>query len=175
MIKVYYIKVKYAQRYSREFTTDVISKELKINKELVNILTDKFGKPYINNFGNFHFNTSHSSNILVCGISEQQIGVDVEKIKPIKNKIVERFFTIQEKEYVYKTSSDQNKRFIEVWTKKEAYIKWVGKGIEIQLNSFDVIENSRIMTRYIGDYILSICTDTTLENEDINLIEVSEI
>ena len=42
--------------------------------------TEKYGKAYISNHENIYFNLSHSSKIVLCAISEKEVGVDVENI-----------------------------------------------------------------------------------------------
>ena len=42
--------------------------------------TRKYGKAYISNHENIHFNLSHSGKIVVCAISDMEVGTDVEEI-----------------------------------------------------------------------------------------------
>ena len=40
----------------------------------------KYGKAYISNCSDIHFNLSHSNKIVACTISDREVGVDVEYI-----------------------------------------------------------------------------------------------
>jgi 4'-phosphopantetheinyl transferase len=53
-----------------------------VNRELV-IACNEFGKTFLQGYPDFHFNISHSGNWAVCVISAKEVGVDIEKIKPI--------------------------------------------------------------------------------------------
>lgn len=55
-----------------------------------------------------------------------------------------------------------------MWTRKEAYVKWLGKGMEIPLNSFDTIYEDRIITMYVDEYIISICTELLKKQAKFN-------
>ena len=60
---------------------------------LINIpyLVSEYGKPYFANIG-VHINISHSGRWVICGIDNQEMGVDIEKITTIDLSISERFF-----------------------------------------------------------------------------------
>ena len=93
----------------------LLSKLLKeINIPFKNIKTtrnDK-GKPYITNY-NIYFNISHSFDYVICAISKEEIGVDIEKIRDVDEKIF-NFFKMK------KTSS---KDFFRFYTKLESFTK----------------------------------------------------
>ena len=42
--------------------------------------TGKYGKAYISNHENIYFNLSHSGKIVLCAISDMEVGADVEYI-----------------------------------------------------------------------------------------------
>jgi 4'-phosphopantetheinyl transferase len=68
-----------------------------------------------------------------------------------------RFFTSEEQSYI-SASPDANIAFYEIWTKKEAYIKYIGKGLAVPLNSFSVFSiNTPMFTHMLRQYIFSVC------------------
>ncbi len=114
--------------------------------------TTKYGKPYIVSYPDFYFSISHSGDYVLCAIDDKPIGVDVEKVKCFDyEKVVKRFFSEKEAEYVLKQDVvSRIYRFYEIWTLKESYIKCIGKGLAMSLNSFsiDVDLNKNIMVSY---------------------------
>ena len=100
----------------------------------------EYGKPYIRGFPNFQFSVSHAGNLLVVFTSDSAVGVDTEKISTPNLQIATRFFTKNESDYIHSDPSLSNRRFYEIWTCKEAYIKYLGKGLSCSLSSFDVLK-----------------------------------
>lgn len=104
---------------------------------------NKYGKPFVSEFPSFHYNLSHSHNWVVCATDDNEVGIDIEKIKDIDLGIAERFFTPSEfAEIQRKSSFEQIACFYEYWTMKESYIKALGKGLSIPLNSFCIREEN---------------------------------
>ena len=101
--------------------------------------TNAYGKPYLPNAKNIKFNLSHSEDWVVCAVDENQIGIDIEKENSINLQIAHQFFTKEECDYIFSLKDDQLSRFFEIWTLKESYIKAVGQGLSIPLNSFSII------------------------------------
>ncbi|MCI5700737.1 MAG: 4'-phosphopantetheinyl transferase superfamily protein [Lachnospiraceae bacterium] len=106
----------------------------------------KYGKPYIKN-KNIFFNLSHSEDMVMCAVSDMEIGCDVEKISDIDMEIAKRFFCVNEYEMIKKEQSDEKKKdmFFRLWTLKESFLKATGYGMSLSTNSFCIsIENKKI-------------------------------
>nr|WP_319493322.1 4'-phosphopantetheinyl transferase superfamily protein [uncultured Desulfobacter sp.] len=105
----------------------------------VRFSTNEYGKPFLTGLSDFHFNLSHSHGVAVCALRRGgAVGVDVEDVGRRTNlSIAGRFFSPAEADLVSK-APDAEKRalFFDIWTLKEAYIKAVGRGLSIPLNSF---------------------------------------
>jgi len=86
------------------------------------------------------FNVSHSADLVLLGVSSgRALGVDVERIegRAAETGGLDRYFTAQESEALLALPPGQRrKRFFELWTLKEAYIKSRGLGLAIALDSF---------------------------------------
>lgn len=119
---------------------EYIGKALNISPEALVILTDKNGKPYIQNCP-IHFNISHCENILVYAFSDEEIGIDIEKIRPISLSILKRFYSEKEQDFVLGKASNECKsknynepkileNFYRIYTLKEAICKKSGLGIK---------------------------------------------
>ena len=89
--------------------------------------TDPKGKPYLNGSDLF-FSISHSDTGVVCAVSEKAVGIDIEKIRPVNDKLIDYVCNEAEKQYVLSDKKEKGKagvyqRFFEVWTAKEAFFK----------------------------------------------------
>lgn len=80
------------------------------------------GKPYLEGVP-FSFNLSHSGECIVCALSDSDVGVDVEAIKPISEGVMRRFVG------EFALSDAENTR---LWTRYEALGKFLGTGIPYQ-------------------------------------------
>ncbi|WFR63863.1 4'-phosphopantetheinyl transferase superfamily protein [Paenibacillus amylolyticus] len=66
--------------------------------------------------------------------------MDVEKIAPIDMQIAERFFSPMESQFLAaEPDNRQLETFYRLWTLKESYIKAVGMGLSIPLDSFAIL------------------------------------
>lgn len=121
------------------------------------------GKPYVNNL-NIYFNISHSNGLVVCAVDHNPIGIDIEKIKPINLSIMNYFFKKNEKNYVlngptldFTKNNEYNVfcRFFEIWTAKEACLKFSG----LRISDFKNIYIKNIKLYSINqEYIVAIRT-----------------
>ncbi len=112
------------------------------NTDLGRIQIDKSGRPFISN--DYDFNISHSGEIVICAFGRSRLGVDIEKIQNINIESFESVWTNNES-LVIKNSESINKSFFDLWTRKESVIKADGRGMSLQLNQLDVIENTVII------------------------------
>lgn len=152
---------------------------------------NSYGKPYLEIEKPIYFNISHAKDRVVCAIDEKEIGVDIEKQRHNDDilDIAKRFFHEDEYNFLLKQKSDQEqeKCFYQLWTAKESYIKWVGKGLALPLKSFNVIcenqttmlksstENRECFFRYfnIGSgYHIHICSQDKRSLDNIRLDDI---
>jgi 4'-phosphopantetheinyl transferase len=88
------------------------------------------------------FNISHSADLALLGISAQRdIGVDVEYWRSLADEeaLARRFFSPTEVQaYLQLDPTLRSAGFFNCWTRKEAYVKAVGRGLGLSLASFDV-------------------------------------
>jgi len=106
---------------------------------------NKFGKPFLpHEFegGKFRFNLSHSRGLALYAITlNHEVGIDIEYIREDFDDfgIARRFFSPGEVAVLHSLPVEQQKEaFFLCWTRKEAFIKAIGKGLSIPLNQFDV-------------------------------------
>ncbi|HEX7056350.1 MAG TPA: 4'-phosphopantetheinyl transferase superfamily protein [Bacilli bacterium] len=95
------------------------------------------GKPALAEAGTFHFNVSHSGCWVVCAFARFPVGVDIERVRPIRFQIAERFFAAEEAAALRQLpEADRSDYFFDIWTLKESYIKLDGRGLALPLDAF---------------------------------------
>lgn len=120
---------------------------------------DEYGKPYLVDMS-LYFNISHSYNAVLCAVSENIIGVDIEKVVNRNRKIYS--FVCNEMELKKINSDvDDSLEFTKLWTQKESYLKYLGKGLGYELkNLLTSVDMDAFDTKVkkIGEesYVLSI-------------------
>ncbi len=94
-----------------------------------NIIFDKTdgGKPFAVGL-NIHFNISHSGNFVVCATDKNPVGIDIEKKQAYNPSIAKRICS-DEETTLLEGSKNPSEEFIKLWTAKEAYGKFLGKGL----------------------------------------------
>lgn len=87
-----------------------------------------------------HFNLSHSGGLAALAVcTECPVGVDIEEIRTITDKLAERYFSAVEVGAIAALPPEQQTvGFFRCWTRKEAVVKAVGGGLNIPLKSFVV-------------------------------------
>ena len=106
--------------------------------------TEKYGKAYISNYENIYFNLSHSGKIVLCAISDMEVGADVEYIDPtIDLNIAKHYFYNSEYENI-KNAKNRPDEFFKYWVLKESYMKYTGLGMNLKLDSFEIIIEEEI-------------------------------
>lgn len=109
------------------------------------------GKPYLaspsSGSKGICFNMSHSHRLALYAVAAgNEVGVDLERVTPFPDMaaIAERFFSPGEKSALRAFAEPEATEFFyDVWTKKEAYIKAIGKGFSQGLDRFTVALGSK--------------------------------
>lgn len=124
----------------------LILKKLLAGKNITDPIfkTEKYGKAYISNHENIHFNLSHSGKIVLCAISDMEVGVDVEYIdREIDLNIAKHYFYNREYENIM-NAKNRPEEFFKYWVLKESYMKYTGLGMNLNLDSFEIIIEDKI-------------------------------
>jgi 4'-phosphopantetheinyl transferase len=105
----------------------------------------QYGKPVLvqpNTAEQLTFNVSHSQNLALYAIAcNREVGVDVEYMRSLADApgIAAQFFSPEERNALQALPEPQYQRgFYSCWTRKEAYIKALGKGLLQPLEMFTV-------------------------------------
>lgn len=78
-----------------------------------------------------HFNIAHTTGVVAMAVCRhERVGVDVEKLGSAPLAVAERFFSAAEAAQLRSLPPDaQPRRFMRLWTLKEAYLKAIGTGL----------------------------------------------
>ncbi len=111
------------------------------------VFRDEKGAPHLAGDGMPCVSVSHSGDYIVCAVSDEKVGVDLQVIRRYKDetedeqaerliRLARRFFHPTETEWIEK---DTLGRFFTVWSAKEAYVKYTGQGIDDTFGTVGVI------------------------------------
>ena len=94
------------------------------------------GKPTLNGHGNIHFNLSHCRKGILCVVDETSpVGCDIETVvDTINPNLIDNYFSLSEKTYIQCSNSPLT-AFTELWTRKEAFLKYTGDGLTDNLST----------------------------------------
>ncbi|MEM8948045.1 MAG: 4'-phosphopantetheinyl transferase superfamily protein [Pseudomonadota bacterium] len=86
------------------------------------------------------FNLSHAGGYAALAVSSDvDLGVDIERLRPIEPGLSERFFSRRENRSLASLDGDDwLAGFFRIWTGKEAVVKAIGLGLSVDLSSFDI-------------------------------------
>lgn len=104
----------------------------------VEYIYNEYGKPYIKD-SNLYFSLSHSNGVIALAVSKEEIGIDIELIKDVKDNLAHK--VMNEAEYnIYKglSKNDKINYFYEVWTSKEAYVKKLGSALTLNPSNINI-------------------------------------
>lgn len=87
-------------------------------KELPEVALGRLGKPFFPDCPEVHFNISHSSGAVLVGVSDKEIGVDIERIRPMGQRMMVRMARVSTEE-----------AFFQSWVRREARAKRSGEGV----------------------------------------------
>lgn len=119
----------------------------------------KYGKPYLKD-GALYFSLSYTHGVCLIALSDSEIGADIERLRAAKPNVASRCFTDAENSYLYQNMELFDQRFYELWTQKEAYLKYTGEGFYRSPKSVDVLScpiRRSLYTLTANDVIISLC------------------
>ena len=93
-------------------------------RELPEIAVSERGKPWFPDHPGIHFNLSHTAGAVLVGLSDQALGVDIERIRPVGQRTMVRLAHVT-----------TEAAFFESWVRREARAKRSGDGIGTMMRS----------------------------------------
>ena len=88
-------------------------------------------KPYLASHPWLHFNISHSENFAAIAVSRRKVGIDIEYLaEGFKfSNLLPDIFDDNER-LIIQNAADKKNTFYTLWTRKESFVKALGKGID---------------------------------------------
>ena len=140
--RFHFEKDRRAFAVSRGFLRQVIGRYLQTKPAALRFSYGPYGKPALAGEHSLRFNMSHSRDVALVAIADaKELGVDVEYIRAdfASEDIARRFFSPREVEAFNALPSELRvAAFFRCWSRKEAYIKAIGRGLSQALDGFDV-------------------------------------
>ena len=82
------------------------------------------GKPYFAAHPDVHFNISHTHRAVLVGLSDQPLGVDIERLRPVTQRTMRRL-----------AGAITEEAFYQSWVRREARSKRDGAGVATMMRS----------------------------------------
>lgn len=126
-----------------------------LHKDDVEIVYSEKGKPSVTGTETpKYISVTTTGDKMLVALSDSPIGIDGEYLPRYKesrtdfSQLAERFFSNEESDFVHDgpTVADEKERFLKIWTRKEAYVKCVGKTLA-DFPSFSVVEGDRLLQK----------------------------
>lgn len=137
----------------------------------------KEGKPFLHD-NPVYISLSHTAGYAACAVSNTGVGIDIQDMSEGNMNIMKRFYTTEEKEYITQavTQKEKEKRFYEIWCRKEAFIKVFGYQ-ELQLiDTLRNFEEYKYHDFLVSDNVVGcLLTEAEVEEAKIQFIDAEEI
>lgn len=145
----------------------ILGSYLGVEPPAVAFSTGPRGKPYLAGTGPF-FNLSHSGKLALIAIASAEIGIDLEKVRHLESLTAIARSRFSPSEFAALDALEDAQRqlaFYRCWTRKEAYLKALGVGLAMPLDSFDVSLGEK--PEFLG------CRDSSERPADWTLLDIS--
>lgn len=158
-----------------------LEEEFGITVSQTTLAISNTGKPYLSSHPHIHFSLSHCEAGVACGVSNTPIGVDIETIRKFDTNVINRVFSIAEKEILERAENPSLACTI-MWTLKESWLKATGEGLSYPLRQLLIHEETSgqyclrkdgfVAKTIVGvlPVPLSICLPTVFNTSDTVLI-----
>lgn len=87
------------------------------------------GQPLLKSHPSLHISITHCKTAVAVALYNQPIGIDAESIRPYNKNLAERVFSPEEIAEI-ESADNPDSLFSKLWTRKEAYVKYLGTGIK---------------------------------------------
>ncbi|MCI2048372.1 MAG: 4'-phosphopantetheinyl transferase superfamily protein [Lachnospiraceae bacterium] len=114
-------------------------------------LRDGAGRPYLQDAPDTGISFTHSGKYCALAVCiPGPVGLDLQKISAFRSGLPERFFPSSESRAIAACPDETARRdlFFRLWTIREAYVKYTGRGLSEGMDSFTIDRtNGRILSK----------------------------
>ena len=136
--RVFLLKLDSSQPIDKlELLKVILKKYYNIDICKKDIYYNKYGKPM---HKDFHFNFSDSKNYMALIIGSSDVGIDIEYQRCIPKGMVDNIINEKEKPLKYNA--------LYYWVCKEAYVKYLGTGINNYFSKLDIAKITKDVYTY---------------------------
>ena len=121
----------------------ILAAYTKLDVKSINLSLDFNKKPYLQSHPYLFFNISHSEDYAFIAISNKKIGIDIEYMsEDFKfSELLPDIFNENEISSI-ENAIDTKETFYTLWTRKEAFVKGLGKGIDEDFKYIPCLEGN---------------------------------
>ena len=135
------------ERHQRRFTIArtmlriILSKYVNASPQQLIFSENEYGKPYLTNYPEVHFNLSHSQELALLAVGyKQPLGIDLEFFSDRPFAGIGKIMFSEKEITAFQAVPHylQTLAFFHIWAQKEALIKACGLGLSYPTQAFDV-------------------------------------
>ncbi len=104
------------------------------------------GKPFLKNNENIFFNISHTDGGVAVVADKSSVGIDIQEILPVREGVIERCFSENEREIISKSNSPE-REFTRLWTLKESAVKYSGETVA-ELKNYCFETDEKVLKKF---------------------------
>ena len=109
------------------------------------------GKPRFSAYPGYQFNLSHSGEFALCALDDAPVGADIQVVRrDLRERLPKRVCSPEELDWL-RRQEDQWMAFAQLWSLKEARVKFTGEGLGAMLSGIAVPLPERGKSLYLLD------------------------
>lgn len=156
-MRFYFERDRHRFLLTRALVRTVLSRYAEVEPGDWRFVPDAYGRPCISNTApgvdGLSFNVSHTQGLILLAVARlERLGVDTEHLqaRTASQAIAEKYFAPEEVGALLRLpESERERRFYELWTLKEAYVKACGRGLSMPLRQFAFeLQKARLKLRF---------------------------
>jgi 4'-phosphopantetheinyl transferase len=127
----------------RVFLRRVLARYLEIAPEQIRLRFGQQGKPFLDHSTDLEFSLAHTQKTAAIAVArERRVGIDLETLcNDVDFELIAKaYFSTAEAETICSGGPHLADIFFRYWTAKESYLKAIGTGLTLPLDSFEVID-----------------------------------